>query len=86
MCDGAEPCSLSRGHYEQQICETISNWDLCFRSIEEIPFKDISCLELLAAFIVWWSGTIYAILVEVITGNNSVKLFLIWTSGSRDVI
>ena len=44
--------------------------------------------RLLAAFIVnfWWSGTIYAILVEVITWNNSVKLFLIWTSGSGDVI
>ena len=82
MCDEAEPCSLSRGHYELQICETISNWDLWFRSHEEIPFKAISYLELLAAFIVWRSGTIYAILVEVITGNNSVKLFLIWTSGS----
>ena len=52
----------------------------------EISFKDISYLKLLAAFIVWRSGTIYAILVEVITGNNSVKLFLIWTSGSGDVI
>ena len=57
-----------------------------FRSLEEISFKDISYLELLAAFIVWRSGTIYAILVEVITGNNSVKLILIWTTGSGDVI
>ena len=29
-----------------------------------------------------WSGTICAILVMVIMRNNSVKLFLIWTSGS----
>ena len=51
-----------------------------------MSFKDNSYLEFLAAFIVWRSRTIYAILVEVITGNNSVKLFLIWTSGSGDVI
>ena len=56
------------------------------RSVKLLPFKDISYLELLAAFIVWRSGTIYAILVEVITGHSSVKLLLIWTSGSGDVI
>ena len=49
-------------------------------ALRRYHLKDISYLELLAAFIVWRSRTIYAILVEVITGNHSVNL--IWTSGS----
>ena len=48
----------------------------------------------LKTFLIWSSGglfvqqskTICAILVEGIMGNNSVKLFLIWTSGSGDVV
>ena len=44
-------------------------------------FKGISYLELWQPF-VWPSVTICAILVEGIMRNNSVKLFLIWVSGS----
>ena len=33
-----------------------------------------------------WSGTICAILVGGLIRNNSVKIFLIWTSGSRDIV
>ena len=32
---------------------------------------------------VQWSGTIYAILKEGIMGNIHVKIYEIWTSGSR---
>ena len=53
---------------------------------EEMSLKYISYLELWQP-LVHWSGTICAILVEGIMGNNSVKLFCIWTSGSaRDVV
>ena len=50
-----------------------------------MPFKYISYLEL------WWpsvqrSGTICANLAKGIMRNNSVKLFLVWTSGSGDVV
>ena len=31
---------------------------------------------------VQWSKTIYAILKEIIIGNNHVKLYEIWTNGS----
>ena len=41
---------------------------------EEVPFNDISYLELWPPF-VQRSRTICAILVEGIKGNNSVKLF-----------
>ena len=45
-------------------------------------------------FLIWssggppvqWNRTIYAILEEGIMWNIHVKLFKIWTSGSRDVI
>ena len=52
---------------------------------EEMLFKDISYLELWQPFF-QWSGTICVILVEGIMRNNSVKLFLIWTGGSGDVV
>ena len=61
-------------------------WICGLGALRRYHLKIFCYLELLATFIVWRSGTIYAILVEVITGNNSVKLFLIWTSGSGDVI
>ena len=53
---------------------------------KEMSLKYISYLELWQP-LVQWSGTICAILVEGIMGNNSVKLFCIWTSGSAgDVV
>ena len=36
--------------------------------------------------LVWGSGTICAILVGDIKGNNPVKYFKIWTGGSGDVV
>ena len=46
-----------------------------------MSFKDISKWSV-GGPLVKQSGTICAILVEGIMRNNSVKLFLIWTSGS----
>ena len=40
---------------------------------EEVPFKDISYLELWQPL--WWSGSSCAILVEGIIRNKSMKLF-----------
>ena len=45
-------------------------------------------------FIIWssggppvrWSGTIYAMLKEGIMGNIHVKLYVIWTCGSGEVV
>ena len=50
-----------------------------------MSFKDISYLELWRLFCSAERNH-SAILVEGIMRNNSVKLFRIWTSGSRDVL
>ena len=51
---------------------------------EEVSFKDILIRSSDGLF-VQWSRTICANLADGIKRNNSVKLFLIWTSGSGDV-
>ena len=64
-------CNFGRGYYEEQFCEIILNLDQWFRR----------CL--FTIFLIWSSGgpfgqrsgSIYAILVEGIMRNNSVKLF-----------
>ena len=75
-------CNFDRGHHVEQFCEIILNLDQWFRGT--------CCLKI---FLIWSSGglfvqqsrTICVILVEGIKRNNSVKLFLIGTSGSGDV-
>ena len=75
-------CNFSRRHHEEQLCEIILNLDQWYRRC---------CLKI---FLISSSGspfvqqsrTICATLVEGIIRNNYVKLFLIWTSGSRDVV
>ena len=70
-------------HHEEQFCDIILNLDQWFRR---------KCC--LMVFLIWsfdspfvqWSITICAILVKGIMKNNPVKLFLIWVSGSGDVI
>ena len=51
---------------------------------EEVSFKDILIWSSGGSF-VQLSRIICANLVDGIKRNNSVKLFLIWTSGSGDV-
>ena len=71
-------CNFGKRHHEEQFCEIILNLDQWFRR---------RCR--LKIFLIWsssgpfvqQSGTICAILVEGIMRNNSVNLFLIWTSG-----
>ena len=75
-------CNFGRRH-EEQFCEIILNLDQWFRR---------SCI--LKIFLIrssgspffQQSGTICTILVEGIKRNNYMKLFLIWTSGSGNVI
>ena len=50
------------------------------RNLKKIYFLS----EALAALFVQRSGTICTILAKGIIRNNSVKLFRIWTSGSRE--
>ena len=80
MFSGAEPfVQFGKEHYEEQFCEFILNLNQCFRR-----------RFLLIIFLIWSSGgpfvqqseTIYAVSVEVIKRNHSVKLVCIWTSGS----
>ena len=66
----------------EQFCEIILNLDNLFRKCH---FK---------VFLIWSSGspsvqqsiTFCAILVEGIMRNNSVNLFYIWASGSKDFL
>ena len=72
-------CFFGSGHYEEQFCKIILNLGQWFTS--RCHFK---------IFLIWSSGspfvqprgTIYALLVEGIKMNSSVKLFWIWTCGS----
>ena len=72
-------CNFGRGHHEEHFCEMILNLDQWFR--RRCHFK---------TFLIQSSGdpcikpsrTVCANLVEAIMRNNSVKSFLIWTSGS----
>ena len=76
-------CNFGRRHDEEQFCEIILNLDQWFMR---------SCH--LKIFLIWSLGcpfvqrsrTIFAILVEGIMRNNSVKLFRIRDSGSGDVV
>ena len=49
---------------------------------EEMSFKDISYLELWRPFCLAQPNHFFAILVEGIMRNISVRLYLIWISGS----
>ena len=65
-------CNFGRRHHEERFCEIILNLDQWF--------KQSGCFKI---FLIWssgrpfvqLSGTICAILVEVIMRNNSVNLF-----------
>ena len=70
--EGNHLCNFGRGYQEEQFCEIIL-------SLEEMSF-----IYFLSGAL--FSGTICAILVEGIMGNNSVNLFRIWASGSGDVV
>ena len=76
--------NFGRGYFEEQFCDTILNLDQGFIR-----------RRLLKIFLIWnsggpfvqRSGIICAFFVEGIKRNDSVKLLLIWTSGSGgDVI
>ena len=71
--------NFGRGYYEELFCEIILNLDQWFRG------RCLLTIFLICSSgnpFVQRSGTICAILVEVIMRNNSAKLFVIWTSGS----
>ena len=73
--------NLGRGHYNEHLFKLILNW----------WFKRRCGLKVFViyssgSYLVQCSGTIKAILAEGIIRNISVKLFLIWTSGSRDIV
>ena len=74
-------CSFGRGHYWVHSWGVILNLDQSFRCCLKI-FLVLSS----GGYFVQQSGTICAIMVEGIMGNNQVKWFYIWTSDSGDVI
>ena len=85
MLFSQDECSVNfgRGHYEEHFCELILNLDQWFRRrccLKTFLIKSSGCPFFR------WSRTICAILVEGIMKINSVKLFLIRTSGSGDVV
>ena len=65
-------CNFGRGHYERHFCEIILNLDRWFR--RKCRLKLFLIYSSGGPFI-WQSGTIYAILEEIIMRNISVKLF-----------
>ena len=69
------------GHYEKHLCEIILNLDKSFRKCHLKTF-----LFSFSDNFVQRSRTICAILVDNISGNIPVKLFLIRASDSGDVI
>ena len=75
-------CIVGPEHFEEHFCEIIYNLDKSFRRR--------CCLKvyliLSGSPFVRRSETSCAILVEGIIRNNSVILFLIWTSSSGDVV
>ena len=73
-------CNFGRKHHEKQFCEIILNLDQWFRRKSSLK---IFLIWSSGNPFVWQSRTIYAILVEGIMRNNSVKLF--WANGS-DVV
>ena len=69
-------CNVGRGYYEEQFCEIILNWEDQGHVVqEEMPFEDISYLELWRPFRLAERKHVCHILVEGIKRNNSVKLF-----------
>ena len=72
-------CNVGRGYYEEQFCKIFEFGPVVQ---EEMPFEDISYLELWRPFRSAKRKHVCNILVEGIKRNNSVKLFLNWTSGS----
>ena len=65
-------CNYDRGYYEEQFCEIILNLDQWFR--RKCPLK-IFLIWISGSPSVHGSGIIYAIMIEGIMRNNSVKLF-----------
>ena len=65
-------CNLGRGHHEDQFCEIVLNLDHWIR--RSCHLKTFLIYSSGGPFI-WLSGTICAIKVKAIKGNNSVKLF-----------
>ena len=64
-------CNFGRGYQEEQFCEIILNLDMWFR--KRCHVKDF--LSGALAALVWWSGTIYAFLVEGIMENQHIVKF-----------
>ena len=69
-------CNVGRRYYEEQFCEIILNWEDQGPVVQvEMPFEDISYLELWRPFRSAERKHVCQILVEGIKRNNSVKLF-----------
>ena len=67
-------CNFGRGHYERHFCEIILNLDRWFRRKSHLK---LFLIYNSGGPFLWQSGTIYAILVEIIMRIISVKLFWI---------
>ena len=74
-------CNFGRRHHEEQFCETILNLDHWFRG--RFCLK-IFLIRSCGSPFVQQSRTICTISLEGIMRVNSVKLCLIWTSGSGE--
>ena len=73
--------NFGRGNHEVHFCEIILSLDQWFRCLS----KDFLS-GALAALLFGVMEPFVLFHVEGIKGNNPVKYFLIWTSGSGDVI
>ena len=74
-------CNFGRRHHEEQFCEIILNLDQWFKRRCSLKILLICSSVGLS---VQWSGTICAILVEVIKRNNSVKFLCSFSRGYQE--
>ena len=76
-------CNFGRGHYKKHLCEIIFE---IFQWFRRRYLLNTFLIYTYGGHFVQWGGIICAILVEDIMRNISLKLFLIWTSGSGDAV
>ena len=75
-------CNFGRGHHKEHFCEINLNLDLWFR---RFCLKDFLS-GALVALMFGGAKPFVKFLEEGIIGNIPVKLFLIWISGSGDIV
>ena len=80
LFSGAHLCKFGKGHYEEQFCDIILNFDLWFRRRRTLK---IFLIRSSGGPFLQQSQTICSNLVERIMWNNSMNLFQNWASGFR---